>query len=192
MATPAYDLPGCDGPLMRSFIIVSSQSTAKSLSDLKGLRAAINDPGSNSGSNLFRAAIAPLAAEGRFFSSVTETGGHLASIDAVSAGRADVASIDCVTYGNTLRFDPDRLSGVRVIAETPDGPGLPFITSIKTTEHELLTLSEILAEVATAPVLSKARETLALKGFEILSDADYERLADLEREAVALGYPAVA
>ena len=36
------------------------------------------------------------------------------------------------------------------------------------------------------------RDTLSLRRFELLSDADYERLADLERQAIALGYPTVA
>ena len=192
VASPVYDLPGCDGPLMRSFIIVRKEERATSLADLRGSTAAINDPGSNSGSNLFRAAMAPLAGGDRFFSSVIETGGHLASIDAVSAGKADVASIDCVTFGNTLRFDPDRLADIRVIAETPGGPGLPFITSLETTGEELAKLRAVLSEVSVAQALTEVRQTLALRDFVVLSDADYERLADLERQAIALGYPAVA
>lgn len=92
---------------------------------MRGARAAINEPGSNSGYNLFRAFVAPHANAGRFFSSVLKTGGHLASIDAVSKGEADVASIDCVTFGNTLRFDPQRVAGVRILAETARGRGCP-------------------------------------------------------------------
>lgn len=118
VATPVYNLPGCDGPLKCSFIIVNAASQAQSITQLRGARAAINEPGSNSGYNLFRAFVAPHADEGRFFSSVQETGGHLASIDAVSRGEADVASIDCITFGNTLRFDPQRVAGVRILAET--------------------------------------------------------------------------
>jgi len=192
VATPVYDLPGCDGPLNRSRIIVAKASPAASLKDLRGLAAAINEPGSNSGSNLFRAAIAPLAKEGRFFASVIETGGHLASIDAVASGKADVAAIDCVTFGNTLRFDPDRLAHVRVLAETPDGPGLPFITSTATTDDELALMQRILSEVSTVPELAAVRDVLSLRRFDILTDGAYERLADLERQAASLGYPSVA
>jgi ABC-type phosphate/phosphonate transport system substrate-binding protein len=192
VATPVYDLPGCDGPLNRSKIIVASTSQAKSLEDLRGLTAAINEPGSNSGSNLFRAAIAPLARDGRFFASVIETGGHLSSIDAVASGRADVAAIDCVTFGNTLRFDADRLADIRVLTETPDGPGLPFITSAATSDEDMALLRRVLGEIATTPALAEVRDTLSLRRFDILADSAYERLADLERQAVAAGYPAVA
>lgn len=192
VATPVYDLPGCDGPLNRSKIVVARASAAASLEDLRGSIAAINEPGSNSGSNLFRAAVAPLAKEGRFFGTVIETGGHLASIDAVASGRADVAAIDCVTFGNTLRFDPDRIADIRVLTETPDGPGLPFITSAQTTDEELALMRQVLNEAAITTALADARDTLSLRRFEILPDSAYERLADLERRAVSLGYPIVA
>jgi ABC-type phosphate/phosphonate transport system substrate-binding protein len=191
VATPVYGLPGCDGPLNRSKIIVATTSPAASLEDLRGLTAAINEPGSNSGANLFRAAIAPLARGGRFFASVIETGGHLASIDAVASGKADVASIDCVTFGNTLRFEPDRLADIRVLAETPDGPGLPLISAMNTTDDEIALIRQVLAGIAVAPELAEVRDTLSLRRFDILPDDAYERLADLERQAIALGYPAV-
>jgi ABC-type phosphate/phosphonate transport system substrate-binding protein len=146
----------------------------------------------NSGANLFGAAIAPLAREGRFFSSVLETGGHMASIDAVATGRADVASIDCVKFSNTRRFDPARLGSIRVIAETESGPGLPFITNANTSDDKLAAIREVLDEVATAPEMSDERATLSLERLAVLSDIDYERLADLERREISLGYPTIA
>ncbi|MEF0940988.1 phosphate/phosphite/phosphonate ABC transporter substrate-binding protein [Rhizobium sp. BR 362] len=192
VATPVYELPGCDGPSMRSFIIVRRDSPAETLADLRGTTAAINDPGSNSGTNLFRAAIAPLAENGRFLGRVIETGGHLLSIDAVTAGRADVAAIDCITFGNAKRFDPDRVAGVRILAETVSGPGLPFIIGWETSPEELALLRQILADIAGEPALADVRDTLSLRRFEVLGDADYEPLAELERQAIALGYPVIA
>ena len=192
VATPVYELPGCDGPSMRSFIVVRRDSPAGTLADLRGQTAAINDPGSNSGANLFRAAIAPLAENGHFFGHFIETGGHLRSIDAVTAGRADVAAIDCITFGNAKRFDPGRIAGVRILEETVSGPGLPFITGSETSPEELLLLRQILADVASEPMLADVRNTLSLRRFEVLGDADYEPLAELERQAITLGYPVIA
>lgn len=192
VATPVYDLPGCDGPTTRSFIIVHRGSNIASMAELRGLNAAINDRGSNSGSNLLRAAVAPFAREGRFFSSVIETGGHLASIAAVAAGQADVAAIDCVTFGNTKRFDPARLEDVRVLAETEQGPGLPFITGPHTSTEELHALRSVLAEATQSPALATIRGILSLRRFDVLADADYEHLSELERRAAALGYLEIA
>jgi hypothetical protein len=52
--------------------------SATSLDDLRGGRCAVNDLGSNSGMNLLRAEIAPLANGKAFFKSVLVTGSHLA------------------------------------------------------------------------------------------------------------------
>ena len=192
VASPIYDHAGCDGPLKCSMIIVNKASAAATLEDLRGKRAAINEPDSKSGVNLFRAMVAPLSENGRFFSSVIETGGHRASIDAVTDGAADIAAIDCVTYGNTLRFDPGRLAGVRVLMETVRGPGLPFITRIDAPDEEVKILRRALQAAIDAPSLAAVRDTLSLRGIAILSDADYQPLADLEAEARRLGYPVIA
>ncbi len=192
VATPIYGLPGCIGPLKCSFIIVAADSKVASVEDLRGGRAAINEPGSNSGYNLFRHFIAPHAKDGRFFSSVVETGGHRASIEAVANGTADVAAIDCVTFGNTLRFDPARVAGVRILAETAKGPGLPFITSASTSVGELAALRRALAETISDKGLSSVCDTLSLRGVEVLGDSDYDVLAGYDREAAAHGYPAIA
>lgn len=192
VATPNYDHAGCDGPLKCSMIIVNKDSAVKSLADLRGGIAAINEPDSNSGVNLFRAMVAPLAVDGRFFSSVIETGGHRPSIDAVASGKADVAAIDGVTYGNTLRFDPGRLAGVRVLMETVKGPGLPFITRASASDEEVAILRTTLQAAIDAPALAPVRDTLSLTGISILDDADYQQLADLETEAIRLGYPVIA
>lgn len=192
VATPVYGHPGCDGPSMRSFIVVATDSAAQSLEDLRGARAAINQPDSNSGSNLFRAAIAPLSRGGRFFASVIETGSHRNSIAAITDGKADVAAIDCITYGNVLRFDPGSLAGVRILTETVSGPGLPLITRADASDREVTLMRQVLRQAIAAPSLVSVRDVLCLKDFAVLSDADYEPLAELERQAQRLGYPVIA
>lgn len=192
VATPVYGYPGCDGPLTRSFVVVAKDSAAQSLEDLRGTRAAINHPDSNSGSNVFRAAIAPLSRGGRFFSAVIETGSHRNSIAAITAGEADAAAIDCVTYGNVLRFDPGSLAGVRILTETVSGPGLPFITRGSASDAEVALMRQVLQQAIAEPSLAAVRDILCLKQFVVLSDSDYEPLAELERQAQGLGYPAIA
>ena len=121
-----------------------------------------------------------------------ETGGHRNSIAAIIARKADVAAIDCVTYGNVLRFDPQSLTGVRILAETVKGPGLPLVTRADASDEEVSLLSQVLQQAITEPSLAPVRDVLALKDFVLLSDADYEGLAELEREAQRLGYPLIA
>ncbi|TAX03401.1 phosphate ABC transporter substrate-binding protein (plasmid) [Rhizobium leguminosarum] len=184
VATPIYGHPGCDGPRMRSFIVVREGSPFHSLADLRGTTAAINSPDSNSGSNLFRAAVARLAGSGRFFGRIIETGSHRGSIAAVAEGRAESAAIDCVTYANIRRFDPGHLQAVRIIAETPKGPGLPFITSGDASEETVILLRNALSAAIKEPSLAAMRATLGLIEFSVLSEADYELLLSLAGDAL--------
>ena len=165
VATPVYGHPGCDGPSMCSFIVVGKGSDARSAGGFAWARAAINEPDSNSGVNLFRAAIAPLSRNGRFFSLVIETGGHRNSIAAITAGQADVAAIDCVTYGNVLRFDPESLAGVRILAETVKGPGLPFITRADASDDEVSLLRQVLRQAIAEPSLGHCARCAVAEGF---------------------------
>ena len=192
VATPVYGLPGCDGPSKCSFIVTHRDNPATTIEALRGSRAAINEPDSNSGVNLFRTAIAPLARDGRFFAGVIETGGHAASVDAVAFGKADVASIDCVTYGNLRRFDPARVARVKILAKTPKGPGLPLITRAAASDAEISSLRRALAAAIADPGLAAVRDTLSLTGFALLGDADYEPLAQMAEKARQLGYPEIA
>jgi ABC-type phosphate/phosphonate transport system substrate-binding protein len=192
VATPCYAYPGCDGPDMRSFVIVRKDAGIALLEDLRGRTAAINSRDSNSGANLLRAVIAPIARGPRFFGNVIETGGHAASIAAVAKGRADCAAIDCITYGHVARFAPDDLADIVVVAETPSGPGLPLITRASASDDEVALLRETLQAAMVDRTLANARDVLALTSFAVLDDSCYESLLELERQAIALGYPAVA
>jgi len=188
VATPVYGFAGGTGAERRSVVVVAAEAPFAGVADLRGARAAINDPGSNSGANLFAALVAPLAVNGRFFSSVTVTGGHRESLAAVAAGRADVAAIDSVTFGHLAAHAPEETAGVRVLAETPGGPGLPLITRGEASDEEVAVLREALAGVLADPGLAAARQTLGLVGMEVLGDADYAVLARYASEAAALGY----
>jgi ABC-type phosphate/phosphonate transport system substrate-binding protein len=192
VATPCYAYPGCAGSSMRSFIITSKNAGLYALEDLRGRRAAINSRDSNSGYNLFRAAIAPVAKGPTFFGKLIETGGHAASIAAVVEGRADCAAIDCITYGNIARYAPERVADISILAETPSGPGLPFITRASASDKDVEMLRAALSTAQAEPSLAGARDRLGLVCFDILSDRAYDRLLDIERDAMKLGYPELA
>lgn len=192
VATPVFRYPGGKGARRASFIVVREDDPARSIADLAGRRAAINDWLSNSGMNLLRIAVAPYATNGRFFSEVIVTGGHMMSIPAIREGRADTAAIDSITWGLHERHAPETLAGIRIIGETPMGPGLPYITRLATTDAEIAALRETLAEVIADPANAEAMDTLGLTGIEVFSDAEYAELEAFDAEARRLGYPKVA
>ncbi|GEO00264.1 phosphate ABC transporter substrate-binding protein [Novosphingobium sediminis] len=189
VATPIYRHPGCIGALGGSFVIVRADAGFGAVADLRGAVAAINDWGSNSGMNLLRRTLAPHAVEGRFLGGVAESGSHRASIAMVAGGRADVAAIDCVTFGNLARFAPEVVAGVRILAETAKTPGLPLITRGTAHDREIALLRGALADLALDPATAGLRDLLGLEGFASLEMDDYDAVLALEREAAALGYP---
>jgi ABC-type phosphate/phosphonate transport system substrate-binding protein len=192
VAIPAYAAPGCEGSRYRSAIIVQTDYPAMRLEDLRGRRCAVNERDSNSGSNLLRAAIAPLAEHGRFFSSVELTGGHLASVRAVAEGRADVAAIDCVSYAHIRRFNPELTSRLRILDWTPSSPGLPYVTARAGDASIVPALRAALAEVLADPALVQVRDALLITGIDFTVDEDYVEVRQLERDALERGYPQVA
>jgi len=189
VATPRYGAPGCDGPLHRSAVVVRRNDPATTLADLRGRRYALNDPASNTGMNLIRAMIAPLTRGEAFFGAVTVTGAHAASAEAVAAGEADVAAIDCVAFALLQRLRPAATRPLRVLAWTAPSPGLPLITAVATDARARAVLSRALADTARDPSLRETRAELLLESFDALPASRYEAVLDLERSAIADGYP---
>jgi len=192
IATPVYAFAGCRGAAHRSFIVARKQRTRRVLADFAGTRAAVNAMDSNSGMNLFRAAIAPLAGGRTFFAEVRVAGSHEASLEAIGAGEADIAAIDCVSFALLDRGRPELIRNVEIIARTPFSPGLPWIMSADLAKTHLDVVRAALFETLADPALASARETLGLAGAEVLSDDDYRRVARLAQRAIAAGYPTLA
>jgi ABC-type phosphate/phosphonate transport system substrate-binding protein len=192
LGTPLYDLPGCGWfapgvPGHCSFIVVARGSGMETVEALRGSRFAVNGFDSNSGMNLPRRLLAPLAGGRAVFSSVAVSGGHLRSMEMVAAGEADAASIDCVTFGFCALYRPELVAALRVLAETPASPAIPFITAAATPPETAAALTRILvAEVGRA-----------LAGLRIVAvlpprPEAYDAVVAYEAEAAALGYPLLA
>jgi ABC-type phosphate/phosphonate transport system substrate-binding protein len=189
VATPRYRAPGCCGSSYRSAIIVRAASAVERLIELRGGRCAVNDPTSNSGMNLLRATIAPLAGGRPFFGAMLHSGSHRRSVAMVGADEADVAAIDCVTFEHLRRTEPLFAAAVRVIAWTVASPGLPLVTARRTDDRTLAAMRAALADIAADSAVAPARATLLIDGFAELSGDSYACVLAFERRAAALGYP---
>jgi ABC-type phosphate/phosphonate transport system substrate-binding protein len=188
VATPRYLARGCDGPFHRAAIVVRKGSRAQSLADLRGLRLAFNAPDSNTGVNLLRAELAQVAHGAGFFAATVSTGSHADSAAAVAEGRADVASIDCVTWAFLQRLRPALTERLAVLAWTARSPGLPLVTSRLTDRTTFTWLRQALDELARDPGLAPLRRELLLDGFHSLPEPHYRTLLYFEQMAASLGY----
>ncbi len=192
VATPHYAAEGCSGPRYCSAIIVRRADPVSSIAGLRDRRCAINSRQSHSGMNALRAHLAAAAEGGRFFAEIVLTGGHGASIGAVSEDKADVAAIDCVTFGLLHRHRPEMVERVRVLAWTESAPGLPLVTAAARSADELNALRSALGAAMADPALAPAREAMLLTGVSVLADDAYEEIRRFEETAAALGYAELA
>jgi ABC-type phosphate/phosphonate transport system substrate-binding protein len=188
VATPVYSASGCSGADYCSLIVVSEHNPAAALEDLRGAVCAYSRRHSHSGYNALRAAVAPLADGGAFFSRVVESGGHPVSIELVANGEADVCAVDCVTHALLAKHRPDALGGTRVLATTERVPGLPYVTRAGIDDDCLSRLRDGLQMAFSDPRLADVRDTLLLTGMQVLGDDAYRRIDDMEDSARATGY----
>jgi ABC-type phosphate/phosphonate transport system substrate-binding protein len=191
VATPQYSALGCEGAEYRSAIVVCEQDVGASLADLRGRRCAVNEMDSNSGMNLLRAAVAPLAASGRFFQSVVVSGSHRRSVEMVVSGEADVAAVDCVSLAHFRRLYPLVAGKLRVLSWTPASPSLPFITARSASDATVQVLRSALADVFDDDGLAPVRDQLFLSGVDLRPREGFEEVLRLEREAAEAGYPTI-
>jgi ABC-type phosphate/phosphonate transport system substrate-binding protein len=192
LGTPCYDAGYCGGASHRGLFIVPAESPARELRDLRGGTFLMNHRHSNSGMNLPRRALAEIAAGRPFFARVTETGSQPGNLDRIARGEADATAVDCVTFAFWSQFRPDAALQVRVLASTPPSPAIPFVTSVAMPPATVEMLRTALRTLIREPRYEAARRGLLLRDIVDLPDAAYRGLLDYEREAAALGYPALA
>jgi len=191
VATPCFAAEGCESSNYCSFVIVRADDTAKTLADLGGRRCAINATYSHSGYNILRAMLAPLARGAPFFGEVKTGGSHIASIDMVSSGAADVAAIDGVTLALVARHRPAVHRKIRVLAQSPSAPGLPYVTAHGKSGDDIRRLRESLKSALDDAAARDAREQLLITGIEILPNLAYAAIDKFETDAIAAGYPLI-
>ena len=185
VATPIYGFAGCEGPNHRSFLIAHRDDSRTAMREFRGDRVAVNGFDSNTGMNLLRACVAPLAGGEPFFADVVETGGHALSVVAVGEARADIAAVDCVSYALLARGASQLIAQVKIIGETPASPALPFIASRALPAETRAAVRQALRDLPPFP-------ELGLAGVAFLPETAYARVEEIEREAISAGYPRLA
>lgn len=187
VATPRYRAVGCDGVTHRSRIIVRLDDPAQTLGECLGRRLAINDRGSNTGMNLLRVSVAPIAHRKPFFGAVIETGAHAESARAVAAGEADVAAIDNVTFAHLETEAPAVTTRLRTLGWTGRSPSPPFVTAASASDRTVTLLRRAIRSAIEDE--RDAADVLLLDRIDTVGIDRYGRLKRLEASARRNGYP---
>ncbi len=82
-----------------------------------------------------------------FFGAIIQTGGHMASIEALRDGRIDVASID----SNVLRTHPGILEGLKVIDSIGPWPSQPVVVRTSLHSHTKKKIGQALSRCGPWP-----------------------------------------
>lgn len=160
-----YDIPGAGHGRYRSVLVARAPVTLDELRAQPKLVAAVNSFDSLSGWVSLQHAwgARPPA---------LETGAHLESVRAVAEGRADLASIDAVTWALLTTHEPALASGLHVVGDGPEVPCLPLVTGWRNTQR-VPALRAAFAAAVAAPELQPALAQLRIRGFVDLRLTDY-------------------
>lgn len=182
VGTPEYDAEGCADSLYSSFLVTRSAEEGDQLAAFRGRRFAVNGRDSLSG---FIALLSAMQAEGLAEGDVAwiETGGHRDSIQAVAAGRADVAAIDAVCWALAGRHEAGPVAALRIINRTPLRPGLPLITAGGADDAVVVSIRAAFTDALASEETLPARQALFLAGLDVTDAADYAPLARLAEQA---------
>lgn len=186
LATPCFDILGCQGPTYSSALVCRRNQTWSHVLDAYGSRAVINQIDSNSGMNVFRAAIAEYEIP-QFFKTVDYSGSHIASLDMIQKQHADIAAIDCVSLHYARQHDPQRFCDIRILTYSQSTYALPYICAknVPTVIQQLI-ISALMHLHIQQPALM---QRLRIQSFVPSNLEDYASILALEHDAQSRGYP---
>jgi ABC-type phosphate/phosphonate transport system substrate-binding protein len=167
-----HDVPSGERGRYRSTLIGRDGRTFDQLRQDPATRAAVNGDDSLSG---WVSLCATWAGRPNH---VLETGAHLESVRAVADGRADLASIDAVSWALISTLEPELVAGLHVIGNGPLVPCLPIVVGWRHRDKLPALRAAFVAAVAD-PATADARVALRIRGFVPLGLADYLPLASL-------------
>jgi ABC-type phosphate/phosphonate transport system substrate-binding protein len=193
IAAPIPSLDWAAGkPFYRSDLIVRADAPFERLEDTFGHRAAWTVEHSHSGFNAFRHHLLPYRSAERpaLYGSMA---GHLVTarriLDSVREGAIDIGPLDGYWHALIALHAPRLVDGVRALASTALAPMPAFVAGPKVPDDALIRLKQSFAAARHAPWFADFADTLLLKGFAAVEEADYAPLLAWRDEALAAGYP---
>lgn len=169
-------------PIYFADVVVRADDRAVRFPDLAGRRWTYNDPASPSGWRSMLGRLAELRGErdpNVFFSEVSVSGSHRASLEMVASGAADASAIDSNALALRLRENPELAGKLRVIETWGPLPIQPILASIEIPAKVAAEAAEALLELDHAAALTDA----GFRGFARVGPAFYEGFPILDELA---------
>lgn len=165
VGTPDYGLVDCPPGYYRSALVVRAGETRGALEDFENAVFAYNQTFSQSG---YAAPSWHLKSKGFWFQNLQHTGQHLLSAKAVADGRADIASLDAVSW-RLMQQHESFADQLRVLEWTEPTPGLPLITALGQDADRIFDA----VQMAIAHLTAEDRAALGIKGLVKIAPERY-------------------
>ncbi len=166
LGTPSYDIEAGSGSYHS--VIIGRMDGPEQIKDISQYSTAFNDVRSQSG----YAALLQMVIDGDLSlpSRWLCSGSHRASVTLVAEGKVDIAAIDAVSFALARRHD-GKARQVRILAHTPQTPGLPYITAF--TNHDRAPQIRQAIVEAMSALQEPDRDALLLTGFVERREEEY-------------------
>lgn len=160
-----------------AYIIVNKSSSIKDFKDLKGKSFAFTDPLSNTGRAYAINRVKELGSNyEEYFSKIIFTYAHDYSIQAVSRGLVDGATIDGLIFNYMKRIYPQKVKNIRVI-EISEEFGIPPIVVHKDLGEKLKgRFREVLINMSKTQEGKSILDNLLIDEFVLGSEDDYNSM----------------
>jgi phosphonate transport system substrate-binding protein len=164
-----------------SWLIVRADSSAQSLTDLRGKIFAFTDPLSHTG-RLYPTYLVYQMNERpeTFFGRTFFTYSHDAAIQSVANGLADGAAVDNLIYIHLIQREPDLANRLRVIHASPPFGIPPVVVSPNIRPQLRAELQAIFLSMHENPAGQAALAKLDIDRFTVLESSDYDSARELE------------
>lgn len=189
VATPNFSAHGCLADNYSSIIVVADDCRFSDVRNMAGCIAAINGPGSHSGMSSLRHLVSQSHSGGRFFTDVKISGSHIASLDLIRRGVADVAAIDSVTLALLRRYRAGTMDGLKVLGTTYSAPAPPYVVRATLGKDDVEKIRNAILDTFSDPALAACRERLLLKGVSLTRQEDYWIHEASRDHALKHGFP---
>jgi phosphonate transport system substrate-binding protein len=171
-----------DRPIYFSDVVVRSDSPFQTIEDLRGSTWAYNEPGSHSGYNVVRYALALRNETSGYFGRVIESGAHQVSLQMILDREVDGSAIDSTVLEQEIRNDPSIQSQIRIIDSFGPSPIPPWVISKNTRPELKLNLQKLFLEMHNDPAGKHILDRASTLRFVAVEDADYNPIRTMTRK----------
>ncbi len=175
-------VPVCNGkPYYQAYIIANKQRNIEKFEDFKGRKFAFTDPLSNSGKLYAEKRLKDMnISSDNFFSSTMFTHGHDISIQLVSKGLVDGATIDGLIYEYLFAVYPEKVKNVKIIEKSEDYGIPPIVIPPHISQELKQQLQDVFLSLHEDPEGTRILDKLLIERFVKGNDKDYNSIREIQ------------